>query len=75
MIWEIRLSFPRGLWYTIASYGDCARRGTAPTAGKRPWVNVQGKRRTHTLEKITDRQKILIVDDSEMNRAILADML
>ena len=27
------------------------------------------------MEKITDRQKILIVDDSEMNRAILADML
>ena len=28
-----------------------------------------------TLERITNRQKILIVDDSEMNRAILADML
>ena len=27
------------------------------------------------MEKIMDRQKILIVDDSEMNRAILADML
>ena len=28
-----------------------------------------------TLERITDKQKILIVDDSEMNRSILADML
>ncbi len=28
-----------------------------------------------TLERIADRQTILIVDDSEMNRAILADML
>ncbi len=27
------------------------------------------------MERVTDRQKILIVDDSEMNRAILADML
>ena len=27
------------------------------------------------LERITDKQKILIVDDSEMNRSILADML
>ena len=27
------------------------------------------------MERITDKQKILIVDDSEMNRAILADML
>ena len=28
-----------------------------------------------TLERIMDKQKILIVDDSEMNRSILADML
>ncbi len=27
------------------------------------------------LERMTDKQKILIVDDSEMNRSILADML
>ena len=27
------------------------------------------------MEQVADRQKILIVDDSEMNRAILADML
>ena len=27
------------------------------------------------MERITDKQKILIVDDSEMNRSILADML
>lgn len=27
------------------------------------------------MDRVTDRQKILIVDDSEMNRAILADML
>jgi len=27
------------------------------------------------LERISDKQKILIVDDSEMNRSILADML
>ena len=29
----------------------------------------------YALERITDKQKILIVDDSEMNRSILADML
>ena len=28
-----------------------------------------------TLERVSDKQKILIVDDSEMNRSILADML
>ena len=27
------------------------------------------------MERIADKQRILIVDDSEMNRAILADML
>ena len=27
------------------------------------------------LERVKDKQKILIVDDSEMNRSILADML
>ncbi len=29
----------------------------------------------YVLERVTDREKILIIDDSEMNRAILADML
>ena len=27
------------------------------------------------MERVSDKQKILIVDDSEMNRSILADML
>ncbi len=38
------------------------------------WGATRGKG-LFSLERVADRQKILIVDDSEMNRAILADML
>lgn len=53
-----------GFGYETARSGRCAD-------GARRYIG----KGVVALDRVADRQKILIVDDSEMNRAILADML
>ncbi len=80
--WNSCLFFSRCLWYTrkrmdIEAYGPS--RGPAPSGiGIDPALGAafkKNEKEMDALERIADKQRVLIVDDSEMNRAILADML
>ena len=68
----MNLCFGICLWYNLNKVSQSTLRPAGPRTADTMDTQHRG---LLALERITDRQKILIVDDSEMNRAILADML